>query len=85
MQDTLRKGNEGLKTLVKQNFDRFVNAKNSVEIVYADMRKRGVAENDHGLTSAANIISSNYFLITIIIILCRGIPASTGSLSPAFS
>lgn len=56
----MAKGNEGLKNLVKQNFDRFVNAKNSVEIVYADMKSRGLADGDHGLSKASNSLSRTH-------------------------
>lgn len=40
---------ETLKSLVKQNFDRFVNAKNSIDFVYADMRGKGMNSGDYGM------------------------------------
>lgn len=38
-----------LKFLVRENFDRFVNAKNSIDSVYADMRARGMNSGDFGM------------------------------------
>ena len=48
LQASVSQRSDTLKELVKQNFDRFVNAKNAIELVYADMRTRGLASGDHG-------------------------------------
>lgn len=40
-----------LKLLVRENFDRFVNAKNSIDAVYADMRGKGMNSGDFGMRS----------------------------------
>lgn len=49
--------NESLKNLVKQNFDRFVNAKNSTEAVFKDMQQRRLTEQDHGMRKAIEAVS----------------------------
>lgn len=41
-----------LKLLVRENFDRFVNAKNSIDSVYADMRSKGMNSGDFGMRPA---------------------------------
>lgn len=41
-----------LKLLVRENFDRFVNAKNSIDSVYADMRSKGMNSGDYGMRPA---------------------------------
>lgn len=41
-----------LKFLVRENFDRFVNAKNSIDSVYADMRAKGMNSGDYGMRPA---------------------------------
>ena len=38
-----------LKLFVRENFDRFVNAKNSIDSVYADMRSKGMNSGDFGM------------------------------------
>ena len=40
---------EVLKLLVRENFDRFVNAKNSIDSVYADIRIKGMNSGDFGM------------------------------------
>ncbi len=61
--DYLRKGlalkNETLKNLVKDNFDRFVNAKNSIDSVYGDLRGRGMNSGDFGMRAATQAINGN--------------------------
>ena len=57
LQAALNLRRETLKSLVKQNFDRFVNAKNSIDTVYADMRVKGMNSGEFGMrptTSALN-------------------------------
>lgn len=49
LQQSCEQRNETVKGLVKQNFARFVNAKNSVELVYQDMKQKGLTAEDHGL------------------------------------
>ena len=46
MEDALRSKDEVLKSLVKQNFDRFVRALNSIQMVHADMQSRGLTQED---------------------------------------
>lgn len=41
-----------LKLLVRENFDRFVNAKNSIDAVYSDMRAKGMNSGDFGMRTA---------------------------------
>lgn len=41
-----------LKLLVRENFDRFVNAKNSIDSVYSDMRSKGMNSGDYGMRPA---------------------------------
>lgn len=41
-----------LKLLVRENFDRFVNAKNSIDSVYADIRAKGMNSGDFGMRPA---------------------------------
>jgi exocyst complex component 2 len=49
--------NESLKNLVKQNFDRFVNAKNSTELVFRDMQQRRLTDQDHGTRRAIEAVT----------------------------
>lgn len=49
--------NLSLKNLVKQNFDRFVNAKNATELVYKDMQSKRVTDSDHGLRRALEALA----------------------------
>lgn len=49
---------ETLKSLVKQNFDRFVNAKNSIDAVYADMRGKGMTGGDYGMRPATVAVNA---------------------------
>lgn len=49
---------ETLKSLVKQNFDRFVNAKNSIDTVYADMRVKGMNSGDFGMRQTTASLNS---------------------------
>ena len=76
-----------LKLLVRENFDRFVNAKNSIDAVYADMRGKGMNSGDFGMrptTASVNgmIINIIHIPETYLCISCFGkIPAS---LSPTF-
>lgn len=58
LQRACQQRNTSLKNLVKQNFDRFVNAKNATELVYRDMQQRRLTENDHGMRKAIEAISS---------------------------
>jgi hypothetical protein len=51
---------EMLKSLVKQNFDRFVNAKNSIDTVYADIRAKGMNAGDYGMRPATAAVSSKF-------------------------
>lgn len=52
--------NESLKNLVKQNFDRFVNAKNATELVFRDMQQRKLTAPDHGMRRAMDALASAY-------------------------
>lgn len=55
-----RHRNESLKNLVKQNFDRFINAKNSTELVFRDMQSRRLTDKDHGMRRALEALSAAY-------------------------
>ena len=50
-----------LKSLVRENFDRFVNAKNSIDSVYADMRTKGMNSGDYGMRPATASVNGNIF------------------------
>ncbi|PJF18349.1 Exocyst complex component sec5 [Paramicrosporidium saccamoebae] len=52
--------NESLKNLVKQNFERFVNAKNSTELVFKNMQQRRLTDQDHGMRKAIEAASVAY-------------------------
>lgn len=52
--------NESLKNLVKQNFDRFVNAKNATELVFRDMQQRRLIDQDHGMRRAIEALTTAY-------------------------
>lgn len=56
LQGSSQQRSETLKSLVKQNFARFINAKNSVELVYQDMKQRGLISEDHGLKNCFDAI-----------------------------
>ncbi|KAK9768810.1 Exocyst complex component S5 [Basidiobolus ranarum] len=43
---TIEQRSEALKTLVKDNFDRFVCAKNTVEVVYTEMKSKNLNEKE---------------------------------------
>lgn len=58
-----REKTESLKTLVKQNFDRFVNAKNNIEVVFNDMQQRRLAERDYGLRKAIDSVCAAYIKV----------------------
>lgn len=60
LQGALDLRRETLKTLVKQNFDRFVNAKNSIDTVYADMRVKGMNCGDYGMRPAVAALSGTH-------------------------
>lgn len=49
-----------MKNLVKQNFDRFVNAKNATELVFRDMQQRKLTSPDHGMRRAMDALASAY-------------------------
>lgn len=51
--------NLSLKNLVKQNFDRFVNAKNATEVVYKDMQSKRLTDSDHGMRRAVEALSAS--------------------------
>lgn len=57
LQAALNLRRETLKSLVKQNFDRFVNAKNSIDAVYADMRVKGMNSGDFGMRPTASALN----------------------------
>ena len=62
-----------LKLLVRENFDRFVNAKNSIDSVYADVRSKGMNSGDFGMRPATASVNGtlkifyDYYLIFIFI------------------
>lgn len=56
LQGSSQQRSDTLKNLVKQNFGRFINAKNSVELVYQDMKQRGLTSEDHGLRNSFDSI-----------------------------
>lgn len=49
-----------LKLLVRENFDRFVNAKNSIDSVYADMRAKGMNSGDYGMRPATASVNGKF-------------------------
>lgn len=52
LQASLKNRDDILKNLVKHNFDRFVNALNSIQLVYQDMQSKGLAAGDFGTKRA---------------------------------
>lgn len=76
-----------LKLLVRENFDRFVNAKNSIDAVYADMRGKGMNSGDFGMRPTTASVNGMIIIIALIpyisvFISCFG--KISASLSPTF-
>lgn len=58
-----------LKSLVRENFDRFVNAKNSIDSVYADMRSKGMNSGDYGMRPATASVNGNNLLCSFVVLI----------------
>lgn len=56
-----------LKLLVRENFDRFVNAKNSIDAVYADMRAKGMNSGDFGMRPTTASVNGKPEIILFIL------------------
>ena len=72
-----------LQLLVRENFDRFVNAKNSIDSVYADIRGKGMNSGDFGMRPATASINGK--IIIIILSLSRFILINSTFSSVIFS
>lgn len=55
-----------LKLLVRENFDRFVNAKNSIDAVYADMRGKGMNSGDFGMRPTTASVNGMIIVLNLI-------------------
>lgn len=69
-----------LKLLVRENFDRFVNAKNSIDSVYADMRAKGMNSGDFGMRPTTASVNGKvvYILSGVLPLFRRTGKGSTG-------
>ena len=55
---TLDQKSEALRSLVQDNFDRFVSAKSTIDTVYGEMKAQSLnAENDYGVSGLDKALS----------------------------
>jgi len=81
LRDSLKLRQETLKSLVKQNFDRFVNAKNSIDSVYADMRAKGMNSGDYGMRQTTVAVNGKRVIGATLIHNFRWIGKGAANLS----
>jgi len=75
LQRSIDQRNEAVKNMVKENFSRFINAKNSVELVFNDMKQRGLTSSDHGLSQADKSLQGNKdYQAELYLMQLRGFP-----------
>jgi exocyst complex component 2 len=59
---TLDQKSEALRSLVQDNFDRFVSAKNTIDTVYGEMKAQSLnAENEYGVKRLDRALSGMQF------------------------